>query len=123
MMMTGGGGPVMVNPPGGLPAGTPGDPYDLGTLPDGFDVRWPNLPMITQDVDVSTKDELVQAASTTGTRIHVKAAISGGTNIDADDIEIVMDDGASVGNVTIPMQRKRIRLLGGTYNSVTLSPA
>jgi len=57
--------------------------------------------MITQDVDVNDKDQLVQAASTTGTRIHVKAAISGGTNISADDIEIVWDDGASIGNVTV----------------------
>ena len=34
-----------------------------------------------------------------------------------------MDDGASVGNITIPMKRSRIRLLGGTYGAISLQPA
>src|SRR5882672_7794104 len=88
-------------------------PYALGKLPDGFTVHWPTAPKITRSVDVSTSADFNKAAAVDGTMITVKAAIAGHVAINASDIEVRMDDSASLGGLTINRSVKRVALLGG----------
>lgn len=90
-------------------------PYDLGTLPSGLSVQWPTAPNITRSVDVRTLSEFNQAAAVAGTLITIKTAISGRGTLNASDIEIQMDDGASLGGLFINRSMKRISLNGGQY--------
>jgi hypothetical protein len=91
-------------------------PYALGKLPAGFTIHWPNPPKITRSVDVKTIGDFNKAAATPGTLITVKGHVAGSGNISASDIEVHMDDGASLDGLTIARAVKRIALVGGTYN-------
>ena len=91
-------------------------PYPLGKLPDGFTIHWPTPPKITRSVDVKTVDDFNKAAATPGTLITVKGHVFGAGNISTSDIEVRMDDGASLDGLTIGHGVKRIALIGGTYN-------
>jgi hypothetical protein len=90
-------------------------PYPLGKLPDGFTVQWPTAPKISRSVDVSTIADFNKAAATAGTLINIKGQISGQGNINASDIEVRMDDKASIGGVLIGLSVKRVALIGGHY--------
>jgi hypothetical protein len=123
----GAGGTGAVEPPIDRPPGVNiGGPYDLGVLPSGFTIEWPALPLITQEVEANTREEFEQAASVNGTRIVLKASITGMTGFvytRASDLEIEMDDGVSINaTIMIPPGQRRIRLLGGRYQGVLMAP-
>lgn len=87
-------------------------PYDLGELPEGFEVRWPEPPELVDKTTVATAAEFNAAAATPGTKIVVTASIPGTVRIAASDIEVRMEDGASVGGLSITRGARRIHVHG-----------
>jgi hypothetical protein len=92
-------------------------PYDVGELPKGFEVEWPASPDIEQDASVSTVEEFNKAAATAGTRITVEGKIDRAGTITANDVEVQMNDGASLGGLRVERGVKRVFLNGGTYTN------
>lgn len=97
------------------------DPYDMTPFSIPFAVNWPAPPITTQTTNVSTMAEWQAAVQVPQNRIIVAAGTYLGTlNITADDIDIVMDNGATLGSATpnaadlIIDNVSRLRWTGGT---------
>ena len=97
--------------------------YDLGNVP--FEISWPMEPTLTDEVEVMSAAEFSMAAGTPGTRVVVTAPIPtagpGELRIAASDIEVTMEDGASLGVVTIQREVARVALLGGRYQEIFMT--
>jgi hypothetical protein len=91
--------------------------YDLGKLPEGFEVHWPVAPKITNNVEVTTAQEFNEAAAAGHTEILVTRSIPGGVAISGSHVEVRMADGVSVGGLVIDRGARRIRLRGGEYGA------
>lgn len=96
-------------------------PYDLSGFDIPFAVNWPAPPVTTLTTYVSTMAEWNAAVSIPNNRIIVAPGTYLGTlNITANDLDIVMDNGATLGNATplagdVAMNNvSRIRWTGGT---------
>lgn len=94
--------------------------YDVGALPDGLAVRWPARPRITRDVDVRTDAEAADAARRPGTRLHVRADLSR-VEVAANDVEVLVDEGARVDQLRIARGRSRVRIAGGRFGGIELA--
>jgi hypothetical protein len=92
-------------------------PYDLGPLPDGFEVRWPHRPRTEQVVEVASAAEFNAAANTPHTKVVVTADIPSTVGIGASDIDVRMADGVTVNGLSIGMDVHRIRVRGGRFGS------
>lgn len=92
-------------------------PYDLGELPEGFEIRWPAPPALQDKATVTTAAEFNAAAATPGTKIVVTATIPGKVRISASDIEMRMEDGVSVGGLSIARGARRIHVHDGHFGA------
>ena len=92
-------------------------PYDLGELPDGFEVRWPNGPRYDRTIEVATAEEFNAAAATGHTKILVTADIPSTVSIAASHTEVRMAEGVTVHGLAIAKGVRRIRVRGGRFGA------
>lgn len=91
---------------------------ELGELPYGFVIAWPELPRVEREVHVRSEQDAA-AARRTGTRLLIHEDVDR-VVIGADDVELVVDDDARVGRVLIEKGHGRIRIAGGRYGVIEL---
>jgi hypothetical protein len=92
-------------------------PYDLGELPEGFEVRWPKGPSKEQTVEVATAEEFNAAAATAHTKILITADIPSTIGITASHIDVRMVDGVTVHGLSIAKGVRRVRVRGGRFGA------
>lgn len=95
-------------------------PWHTGAGPWGpqVQIQFPALPLTTRSVNVSTREQFNQAAAIPGTLINITTSWATNTNatVSANDIDVVLPAGVSVGAIEIgayprtsPVSRVRIR--------------
>jgi hypothetical protein len=101
-------------------APTPGDPpYDLGALPPGLSsLRWPEPPVITRSVRVTTLAQLGPAL-TSGTAVTLAVSVDR-LEIGASDVALVVEPGVRVGHLFVRNRVSRISVRGGTYGDIEM---
>lgn len=102
------------------PPPAPSAPYDLGELPAEVTVRWPTPPRIEHEVEIVSSTQIEDRWRGSNTRLRVRVDLDW-LVLDADDLEVVVDDGVRIGRVFIARSRKRIRFEGGSYGQIELA--
>ncbi len=101
------------------PVGDPGPvTYDLGTPPAELAVHWPVAPTITRDVRV-TSEAALAAALSAGTRVTLAVSVAN-LEINASDVELVVEPGVHVDHLLIHNRISRIRVRGGSYGDIVM---
>lgn len=104
----------------------PLEPYDLaagGTRTIPFSYEWPEEPITTRSVSVVTAAQFNAEAAVSGTQITVTASFTGDVIINADDIDVVMDNSLTIngtlriGSFSSSSRMDRIRWTGGNFNN------
>lgn len=92
---------------------------ELGPLPDELgDLRWPAPPGITTEVDVHSLAELLDATSRPGTRARVRADIPEHVVVTASDVEVVVDEGVTMGTLLVDRGLSRVTIRGGRWRGL-----
>ncbi|UJR81693.1 hypothetical protein [Sandaracinus amylolyticus] len=117
------GGPIVID--AGTDAGQPAcacATRDLGALPPELaELTWPALPITTSVIDVDTDSELraaLDAFSNVTVRVHGDHA--GFYTIRGSDVEVILDPDASIEALTIYWSQQRIRISGGSYDTIQI---
>ncbi|WP_053232006.1 hypothetical protein [Sandaracinus amylolyticus] len=96
---------------------------ELGPLPSELAaLRWPEPPRITRTVGAHDAASLQRAVDAPGTCVRVHGSIPDAIVVHASDVEILMDDGARLGRITVVPGTQRVHLSGGTIDGIELSP-
>ncbi|HJL18866.1 MAG TPA: hypothetical protein RMH99_24600 [Sandaracinaceae bacterium LLY-WYZ-13_1] len=101
------------------PQSAPPD-VDLGALPEGLEVPWPEQPRVRREIDVRDATTAAAAARRAGSRLRVHADLDEVT-VRADDVELRVDEGVRIGRVLVARGRHRIRITGGRYGTIELA--
>lgn len=103
----------------------PATPFALGALPSELAgvLRWPAPPAVSRSASATDPATLRAALAQPGTRVTVRAAISGEALISASDVDIVGDGSstARIERLVIGAGVRRIRVSGLRIGSVYLS--
>ncbi|AKF05702.1 hypothetical protein [Sandaracinus amylolyticus] len=96
---------------------------DLGALPTELaTLAWPALPITTTVIDVDTDSELRAALdgfSNVTVRVHGDHA--GFYTVRGSDVEVLLDADASIEALTIAWSQQRIRIAGGTFDTIQIA--
>ena len=97
-----------------------GDPYDLSPFTIGHTVTWPTAPTTTSTFNVPADGSFATGVSTSGRRVIVAAGYTGAglTSGFADDIEIIMDDTATITSPVNIRAASRVSWTGGNSDSI-----
>ncbi len=111
----------------GPPEGTTGEccwSRDLGALPRELrNLRWPALPVVQSELDVSTDGALRDALATrSNVRLRVHGAHAGLYTVERSDVELVLDPDASIEHVLVARSQHRVRIAGGTLATIEMMP-
>lgn len=103
--------------PAERPEQPPAASYELGALPEPFrEVRWPAPPRIERELKLGRSQRVVDRS---GTRVRVRGRVER-LDVRADDIDLVLEPEARVGQLVIERGRRRIRIAGGRFGSIEL---
>ena len=94
-----------------LAAGT--DPYDLSGFSIGFAINWPVEPNTTTTFNVPADGSFATAISVSGRLVNVAAGYSGAGGTMADDVDVVMDNTATITSPINHSNNSRHRITGG----------
>jgi hypothetical protein len=83
-------------------------PYDLGKLPECMSgLRWPTAPTIRSQQTVNTRT-LARHIGAAGSQLTLQPGVYGDLTLDVDDQEIILQDGAILGIVTVTADVQRL---------------
>lgn len=96
----------------------------LGDLPRELSgLRWPALPSIADELDVSTDAELRDAlALRSNVRIRVHGVHAGLYTLARSDVELVLDADAFIEHLLIARSQHRVRIVGGSFAAIEMMP-
>jgi hypothetical protein len=100
-----------------VPVPTPAPAPSAG----GYEARRAALPVTNREVSVSTAAAFNEAAAVAGTRIVVTASQTGALSVSANDIDVQVQSGVSLGVLRVERGVHRVRVSGGTFQQVILS--
>lgn len=106
----------------GEPPEASGPPaYELGLVPAGLELRWPARPQVDEEVELASGAELNAAWTAPNARVTVRGQLEQ-LVIDADDVEVVADEGMFIGSLIVTPGHRRVHIRGGTYGQIVLEP-
>jgi hypothetical protein len=96
--------------------------YGLGLIPAELtrQLSWPARPRVDQEVAL-TANNAVEPWTVARRRLRIREALQQ-VVIDADDVEVVSEQGATVGAIIVAPGRRRIRIEGGKFGQIVLQP-
>lgn len=93
----------------------------LGALPDGFDVALPIPPRITHAREVSTAPALQAALAEGNVRVTFRGRAQGRVVVEADDVQLLMAEGAFIERLSIARGTSRVHVRGGHFGAIELA--
>ncbi len=103
-------------PPPPPPPPASGDPYDLSGFNIPFVYEWPIEPTTTAIINVPADMDFASAVSNAGSRIVVAAGYTGPAGTFENDLDIVLDNSATITGRVNFGAAQRIRWTGGNIN-------
>lgn len=97
------------------------DPYDLSGFSIPFSYSWPTSPNTTSTFNVPADGSFATAVGTSGRLVIVAAGYTGSGGSVASDIDILMDNTASITSDISLGSSQRIRIVGGNLTGGTLT--
>ncbi len=94
--------------------------YDLGPLPAGLDIQWPQPPVIEREEEITTPAGASMRCDDPHTRYVIYADVDR-VIVAASDVSLQVAEGVRVGQAFVEQEVKRAHFDGGRYGAIELA--
>lgn len=93
---------------------------DLGSLPTGMSINWPQPPSIERDIDIDSENfpTAYVTANKSRTRFRFQENIDEEVIVSASDVEIVIAPGVKLRNIVLNPRVQRVKISGGEVGKI-----